>query len=79
MIDLMMVLNSFTKRDLKDIISRMEDEEGLGQIFITSTKGLLHELKKLLEYNEGRRDGDLISWINTKGQTALDQFFEVYK
>ena len=78
-IEIYMSLEDFTKRDLEDLIQSMEDNDSFGEWFTSDVKELIDELKKLLEHNAGRREKDLIQWVDTKGQTSLDQFFEVYK
>jgi hypothetical protein len=72
--DVMMVLNDYTKRDLKDLILILSHAD-----FSDSFDGIVKELRDLLKTNEGLRDREEIRQQKLDPMTPLDQFFSVEK
>lgn len=63
------ILDDLTKHDLKELLGNLSDD-----VFHDLFKDVKKDLHSLLEMNEGRADHHQVEWVDTRGQTRLDEF-----
>lgn len=69
-IRVLLILDDFTKGDLKELLDNLDDDDQYKDLF----NDLKKDLTRLLDMNKGRQDHSKIEWIDTRGRTTLDEF-----